>query len=121
MNNKPYGMWISPSGDCWDVPDFGGHEDIARQITGELFSKSDSLMPESRYLLASGFCRVIYENNHISIEIYQDLKKYQKEILKCENEDFTQEIRVDKKEISFLDFVCHAHFKYNFVPLYPWK
>lgn len=116
--NKPYGLWIDPKGNCWDVPDFMGHEEIAPQITGELFARIDEdAMPYSRYLLSSGFARVIYERNFISIESYRKLTRCQLEMIEIENEEMIENPKYELKEYSFLDFICHAHFHYNFVPL----
>jgi hypothetical protein len=114
--NNFYGMWIAPDGNFWDVPNNSGHEDIARQITGGFFynPEKDNL-PETKYLIASGFCRVIFEKTEVSIE-YVKLTKYQREFLEMWKDE-NLSIREQQDLISWEDFKEHANKKYNFVPL----
>lgn len=116
-----YGAWISPKGNYYPVPNFTAHEEIAKQITGTLFwSPEDSgLLPETRFLIASGFCRVLFEKGFAKLEYNIKLTRYQKEYL----EVFEEKYRVEEQPENCLwkEFQDHANEKYNFVPLKPFK
>ena len=85
-----YGMWISPKGDIWEIyKSMSSHEDMARQITGGIFPELDDFLPETKYLIMSGYCRVVFENssNIVSMEFLEKLTRHQKEYLEIFREE----------------------------------
>jgi len=113
---KLYGMWISPRGDFWDVQNYMSHEDIAREITGGIFPETEDYLPETKYLIMSGYCRVILEKTFVSLEYYEKLTKNQMEfveIWKEENLSIIEQI----DNMPWEQFVKHAEECYNFYPL----
>ena len=111
--SKVYGAWISPKGNYYPVKNFAEHEDKAREITGGLMPLIEDCLPESSYLLASGWMRCVFENKLTSFQA-QKLTKHQNQwtesymdCLICESE-------------SWLEFIARSEEYYDFTPIYPY-
>lgn len=111
-NKKHYGAWVSPKGEYFPVVDIFMHEYTAVKITGGLMPEIEDALPESFYLLASGWMRVVYEES----PSFQGNKftRYQKEFLELNPHSIVE--GAEKWE----DFKSRSTESYNFTPIYPY-
>ena len=113
-----YGMWISPKGDIWEIyKNVSSHEDMARQITGGIFPELDDFLPETKYLIMSGFCRVVFENsnNIVSMEFLEKLTRHQKEYLEIFREE-NRHVCEQWDNMTWGEFQEHSEKCYGFYP-----
>ena len=111
-NKKPYGAWISPKGEYFEVVEECNHEGIALEITGGLMPKFDDMLPESSYLLASGWMRCVFENKIVSFQA-QNINRHQKQWV-----DLYDDCYIGQAE-SWAEFTARSEEYYKFSPIYP--
>lgn len=112
MNNisLDYGAWISPKGAFYSVHDECSHEENARLITGGLMPVLEDCLPESSYLLASGWMRVVFSKT----PCFQGQKftKHQKEWIESCEDSYIGEAE------TWEEFVKRSGESYQFHPIY---
>ena len=107
-----YGAWVSPKGNYFPFVELYGHEDKAREITGGLMPEIEDMLPESSYLLASGWMRVQFSK----IPSYQCNKftKHQKEWLESSPDSYIGDAE------TWEEFKTRSVESYQFSPIYPY-
>ena len=108
--NDFYGAWVSPKGQYFPFVELYGHEDKAREITGGLMPEIEDMLPESSYLLASGWMRVQFSK----IPSYQCNKftKHQKEWLESSPDSYIGDAE------TWEEFKTRSSELYHFSPIY---
>lgn len=112
----PYGAWIDPKGNIYDVFGWGMHEESAIKITGGVMPQNDeSAIPESMYLLASGWGRIVFENkNCISFQV-NIATKYQIDYISI------FELVINESAQGWNDFLDYSNKIYFFHPFKKFK
>lgn len=105
-----YGAWVSPKGQYFPFVEVYGHEDKAREITGGLMPIIEDMLPESSYLLASGWMRVVFSK----IPAFQchNFTRHQKEWLESYPDSYTGDAE------TWEEFKNRSIESYNFSPIY---
>jgi hypothetical protein len=106
-----YGAWVSPKGKYFPFVEVYGHEDKAKEITGGLMPEFDDMLPESSYLLASGWMRVQFSK----IPSFQCNKftRHQNEWIDSVSDSYIGEAE------TWEEFIKRSEESYKFSPIYP--
>ena len=110
--NDFYGAWVSPKGNYFPFVELYGHEDKAREITGGLMPEIEDMLPESSYLLASGWMRIVF--NKIPSFQCNKITRHQKEWIDSVSDSFIGDAE------SWDEFKNRSVESYNFSPIYPY-
>jgi len=110
--NDFYGAWVSPKGQYFPFVELYGHEDKAIQITGGLMPEIEDMLPESSYLLASGWMRIVF--NKIPSFQCNKITRHQKEWIDSVSDSFIGDAE------SWDEFKNRSVESYNFSPIYPY-
>jgi len=115
-SKKIYGAWISPRGKYIEVEKECNHEGIAQEITGQLMPEIEDMLPESSYLLASGWMRIIFPDVLCKSASFQGNKftRHQNEWIKIYEDSYIGEAE------NWLEFIARSEEQYNFSPIYPY-
>lgn len=106
-----YGAWVSPKGNYFPFVDECGHEDKAIQITGGLMPVIEDMLPESSYLLASGWMRIVF-NKTPSFQC-NNFTRHQKEWLESSPNSYIGDAE------TWEEFKTRSVESYKFSPIYP--
>lgn len=111
-NKKHYGAWVSPKGEYFPVVDIFMHEYIAVEITGGLMPVIEDMLPESSYLLASGWMRIVF--NKIPSFQCNKITRHQKEWIDSVSDSFIGDAE------TWEEFKSRSVESYKFSPIYPY-
>lgn len=106
-----YGAWVSPKGNYFPFVDECGHEDKAIQITGGLMPVIEDMLPESSYLLASGWMRIVF--NKIPSFQCNKITRHQKEWIDSVSDSYIGDAE------SWEEFKTRSVESYKFSLIYP--
>ena len=110
--NDFYGAWVSPKGNYFPFVEVYGHEDKAREITGGLMPEIEDMLPESSYLLASGWMRIVF--NKIPSFQCNKITRHQKEWIDSVSDSFIGDAE------TWEEFKNRSVESYKFSPIYPY-
>ncbi len=105
-----YGAWVSPKGNYFPFVEVYGHEDKAREITGGLMPEIEDSLPESSYLLASGWMRVVF-NEKPSFQCNK-FTRHQKEYYESYEDSYIGDAE------TWEEFKTRSAESYRFSPIY---
>jgi len=106
-----YGAWVSPRGAYFPVKDECSHEGIAIEITGGLMPEIEDCLPESSYLLASGWMRIVFSK--VPCFQGQNFTRHQKEWIESTPDSYIGEAE------TWGEFTKRSEEVYKFSPIYP--